>query len=230
MDSAQLRERVREVVSTLSFAWTTLKPEFLHTVHRMALVSSPATASFDPPLDPPVHDLVTNSQIRSSEMQGHLLARVVPSFLPAIQSIAEDELNDHFGGVASIYSRIESAVASGAIDRVLASRAHYWRITRNILAHGNGVISSRVVSEANNLAQKSEILFTSLVFWGPLLDAGQGGVPVPIVERAVAQPDQPEPSSKSVAIVAGNIISIGLADLLAAGDTWADVVKGVCGR
>jgi len=163
-------------------------------------------------------------------MQAYLLAKVVPSFLPGIQSIAEDELNGQFGGTANIYSRIEGAVANGAIDRSLASRAHYWRITRNIVAHGNGVISPRTVSEVNMLARKGEVLFNLFIFWGPLLNAGHEGMPVPIVERAVAQPNQPDPSSKSVAIVAGNTIAIGLADLLAAGDTWADVVKGVCGR
>ena len=140
MDSLKLQEHVKEVVSTLAFAWTSTKPAYMQTVHQLALDSSPATRNINAPFDLPVHDLVTGTMIRPSEMQNHILDRVVPSLLPAIQSIAEDLLNEHFGNTPSIKSRIEEAVTSGSLDRPLASKAHYWRITRNVVAHGGGFL------------------------------------------------------------------------------------------
>jgi hypothetical protein len=234
MESQKLREQVIDVVSTLAFAWTSLKPHYLQTVHQLALNSSPATRHIQAPLDAPVHDLVTGTAIKPSEMQNHVLDRVVPSVLPSIQSIAEDVLNDHFGSTASIFSRIEDAAASGVIDRQLASKAHYWRITRNVLAHGGGIISPRVEREVRDLLQANKVLFNQFLFWGPLLDAGHrdipDAVPVPIIDAAVADPQNPGTQCQPIAIVAGNKIQIGLADLLAAGEIWATVIHTVSGQ
>jgi hypothetical protein len=157
MESQRLREQVKDVVSTLSFAWTSLKPQYLQTVHQLALNSSPATRHVQAPFDAPVHDLVTGTMIRPSEMQSNVLDRVIPSVLPSIQSVAEDVLNDHFGNSSKISTRIEDATASGVIDRQLASKAHYWRITRNVNARfwecdsevfRSDTINNKSVSEA----------------------------------------------------------------------------------
>jgi hypothetical protein len=234
MDSLKLKEQVRDVVSTLAFAWTSMKPHYMQTVHQLALDSSPATRHIKAPLDTPVNDLVTGTMIRPSEMQNHVLDRVIPSLLPSIQSIGEDLLNDHFANVSSIYSRIEDAVAAGSIDRPLASKAHYWRITRNVLAHGGGIISPRTEWEVMDLFAAKTILFDHFLFWGPLLDAGHrdipDAVPVPIIDAAVANPQTPGAQCQPINIRAGNRIQIGLADLLAAGEVWADMVHLVCGR
>jgi hypothetical protein len=234
MDSLKLKEQVKDVASTLAFAWTSMKPHYMQTIHQLALDSSPATRHIKAPFDLPVHDLVTGTMIRPSEMQSHVLDRVIPSLLPSIQSIAEDLLNDHFGNTTSIYSRIEDAVASGLLDRPLASKAHYWRITRNVLAHGGGVISARVEREIADLFAAKKILFNQFHFWGPLLDAGHrdipDAVPVPIIDAAVANPHSPGAHYQVVDAKAGNKIQIGLGDILAAGEVWADIIHVVCGR
>jgi hypothetical protein len=234
METQKLREQVRDVVSTLAFAWTSLKPHYLQTIHQLALNSSPATRHIQAPLDTPVHDLVTGTMIKPSEMQNHVLDRVIPSVLPSIQSIAEDVLNDHFGNNSSIYSRIEDATASGVVDRQSANKAHYWRITRNVLAHGGGIISFRVEREVKDLLLANKILFNQFLFWGPLLDAGHRDIPdavhVPIIDAAVANPQNPGTQCQPIAIVAGNKIQIGLADLLAASEVWAAVIHIVTGR
>jgi len=234
MDSLKLQEHVKEVVSTLAFAWTSTKPAYLQTVHQLALDSSPATRNINAPFDLPVHDLVTGTMIRPSEMQNHILDRVVPSLLPAIQSIAEDLLNEHFGNTPSIKSRIEEAVTSGSLDRPLASKAHYWRITRNVVAHGGGIISARVESEIIDLLAAKKILFNQFQFWGPLLDAGHrvipDAVPVPIIDAAVANPHTPGENCQVIDAKAENKIQIGLGDILAAGEVWADIIHVVCGK
>jgi len=225
---------VKDVVSTLSFAWTSLKPHYLQTVHQLALNSSPSTRHVQAPLDAPVHDLVTGTMIRPSEMQNHVLDHVIPSVLTSIQSVAEDVLNDHFGNNSKISSRIEAATASGVIDRQLASKEHYCIITRNVLAHGGGIISSRVEHEVRDLLAANKVLFNQFLFWGPLLDAGHrdipDAVPVPIIDAAVGDPQNPGTQCQPKAIVAGNKIQIGLADLLAASEIWATVIHTVSGR
>ena len=234
MDSQQLRGHVKEVVATLHFAWISMKPELLDTYRRLAMDSSPATRGIRTPLDMPMHDLVTGTMIRPSEMQRHVLDRVAPSFLAAIQSIAEDELNGRFGNHASIYSRIEQSVRVGLIDRQLASNAHYWRIVRNVLAHGGGVISQRTEQEVNDLHADGKILFDKFIFWGALLDAGHNDIPdavlVPLIDSAVANPHDPAEECPEINVLSGNKIQIGLADLLAAGDVWASMIQNVCGR
>ncbi len=209
MESQRLREQVKEV-------------------------SSPATRHVQAPFDAPVHDFVTGTMIRPSEMQSNVLDRVIPSVLPSIQSVAEDVLNDHFGNSSKISSRIEDATTSGVIDRQLASKAHYWRITRNVLAHGGGIISPRVEREVRDLLAANKVLFNQFLFWGPLLDAGHRDIPdavhVPIIDAAVGNPANPGTQCQPIAIVAGNKIQIGLADLLAASEVWATVIHTVSGR
>jgi hypothetical protein len=221
---------VTEVVSTLAFAWTQLKPELLQLVHGLALKTSPATAGIAPPFDPPIHDIVTGAQVRPSEMQEHLLSRVIPVLLLAVQSIAEDALNDHFGTTSKISKRIRDAVRTGHINSFTADRAHHWRLTRNVIAHGDGMISSQTEAEVVGLLAKDEIKFSEFVFWGPTLDAGYGGVSVPITDAAVRDPGNPGSAAIRTPIKAGRAIAIGLGDLLAAGYVWSDVMKAVCGK
>src|SRR5687768_532490 len=92
MTAQELRDQTRLIVSTACFAWTMVKPEMLQTIHRMGLQSSPATAHITAPFDEPVEDMVTNTAIRPSEMQIHLLRDLVPGLLAAVQSVAEDLL------------------------------------------------------------------------------------------------------------------------------------------
>lgn len=234
MDSVKLKEEIKDIVSTIAFAWTSTKPSYLQTVHRLALQSSPKTAHMEAPFDAPVKDLVTGAKLRPSVMQQHLLDKVIPSVLPSIQAIAEDLLNDHFQDTASIFVRIESLVTDNVIDRQLASSAHYWRMARNILAHGGGIVSKRVENEAKRLYSEFKIQFDRFVFWGPLLDAGHrdipDAVPVPIIEAAVKEPQTPGENCPKVEILQGAKIKIGLADLLAATEVWAEVIHKVTGR
>ena len=105
------------------------------------------------------------------------------------------------------------------------SRAHYWRIVRNVVAHADGRIDDRTVSEARALLAEGKIDFDRFRFWGPLLDARKGGeVPVPLVEEAVAKPHDPDDRGIEISMSNGEQVSIGLADLLAAADTWAQVL------
>lgn len=227
MTSHQFEVWATEIVSTLSFAWTQTKPEMLHTIHRLALASSPATSHIDAPFDIPVHDLVTNTQIRPSEMQRHLLSTVVPGFLPSIQAVAEDVLNDSMGGTPSIFTRIENACVLGSIDRSLASRAHHWRIVRNVLAHGGGVISKRTEDEVGDLHARGLIDFTKFNLWGPLIDAGCGGTLVPIHAEAVSNPTSPT-NPIVIPALEGLRMEIGLGDLLAASKIWSRLIQRIC--
>ena len=234
MDSVKLGEEIRGIVSTIAFSWTSTKPSYLEAIHRLAMQNSLTTAHINAPFDTPVIDLVTGTEIRPSVMQQHLLDKVIPSVLPSIQAIAEDLLNDHFNDTKGIFSRIEDLVLSNEIDRQLASRAHYWRMARNILAHGGGVVSERIEREAMELRSANKTQFEKFVFWGPLLDAGHRDipdyVPVPIIRAAVEDPQNPRGSCPEVEILNGNKIEIGLADLLAATEVWVEVIHKVTGR
>lgn len=229
MSSDDLRKWSRDIVSSLLFAWTQLKPEMLHTLHKLALATSEKTKHIDPLFDAPVHDLVFGTKIKPSEMQAHLLSKVVPSFLPSIQSIAEDELRSHYGNTASAYDLIESMADSNVIDRKLASRAHHWRIARNIVAHGGGVISKRTEQEVIDLKAKGKVDFSQFLLWGPLLDAGHGGTLVPLTEKAIADPENPIPIL-NVSITEGSKLPIGMVDLIAATDVWSAVIGKLCDK
>jgi len=125
MDSQSLRLLTKEIVATLSFAWTMTKPELLQTFHQLALNTSDATRHIRVAPDNPVHDLTTNTQAKPSLMQSYLLEKVVPAILPSIQAISEDLINNHFGDTKSISSRIEDAVSNNKLTRSVASKAHY---------------------------------------------------------------------------------------------------------
>lgn len=225
MDSQEFRDLVRRISSSISFAWVQLKPEMLQTVHQLALDSLPGTRGIRAPLDNPVYDLVMGTQIRPSEMQAHLLNTVVPVTLVAIQSIGEDILEGSCGNQLRAFWRIESLVSEGRINRDVANAAHYWRIVRNVLAHAQGVIDIATEQEVARLRSEGRILFDRFKFWGPLLDAWQGGVPVPIVDRAALASEQPDPDLPYIEIVAGNRVKIGIGDLLAAGNVWAKLIE-----
>ncbi len=225
MDSQDFRDLVRRVSSSVAFAWVLLKPELLQTSHQLAIDSWPETRGNRAPFDTPVHDLVMGTQIRPSEMQAHLLDTVVPVTLVAIQSIAEDILEASCGNQLGAFHRIESLVTEARIERDVASAAHYWRIVRNVLAHAQGVIDVATEQEVAGLRSGGQILFDRFKFWGPLLDARQGGVPVPIVDRAVVAPEQPDPELPYIEIVAGNRLKIGIGDLLAAGNVWGKLIE-----
>jgi hypothetical protein len=96
------------------------------------------------------------------------------------------------------------------------------------------VIDVRTVRELNDLRARGIILFDSFKLWGPLLDAGHGGTLVPVVERAVATPDQPDSALPDVTRAEGNRLSLGVADLLAATEAWARLIDaaliGLAGR
>ena len=225
MDPHAFRELVRRIASSLAFAWVQCKPELLQAFHQLAIDSVPATRGIQAPLNTPVHDLVMGTQIRPSEMQAHILGTVVPVTLVAIQSIAEEVLERSCGNQCGASRRIESLAETGRIDGNLANSAHYWRIVRNVIVHAQGVIDRATEHEVAKLRRDGRITFCRFKFWGPLLDAGHGGTPVPIVERAVAAPGSPERDLPDVEIVVGNRLEIGIADLLAAGEVWARLIE-----
>ncbi len=227
MTSNQYQEYVKEVASTLSFSWLQTKPELLQTYHRLALASSPKTSHIQVPFDIPIHDLILDTQIKPSKLQEFILERLVPSAIVTFQSLAEDIINDKYGNFQSISSRINQAKDNGDISSSLANDAHYWRLTRNIIAHGGGEISSSVEQEIYRLHNNGRISFTEFKFWGKLLDAGHGGTLVPIIKEAVDDPLNPNQNPIIVAAIAGNRIELGMADLLAAGMTWTKYIKAI---
>lgn len=224
MNGNEFQVLVRTALATLSFAWLQMKPELLQTYHQMALDTTPALKGMRAPFDIPVHDLILNTAIRPSQMQTQLLDVVLPVMLVAIQSLAEDALENTAGPIRNAFERIEGLVRSGRIDRDRASTAHQWRIVRNVVAHAGGMLDRRTVDELTRLSAEGLILFRVFKLWGPLLDAGHGGTNVPIVDRAVAAPNQPDSSSPDVAFVVGSRLVVGVADLLAASQTWADLI------
>jgi len=121
MNGTQLRTVVKDVVATLMGSWTMLKPSLLQTFHRLALSTSRKTRGIQVLEDAPIHDLTLGSVMRPSEMQQHLLARVIPPVLVAVQALAEDALNDRFGDQRKISQRIEQLVTAGQLTRNQAS-------------------------------------------------------------------------------------------------------------
>jgi hypothetical protein len=71
---------------------------------------------------------------------------------------------------------------------------------------------------------QGEINFSEFSLWGPLLEAGHGGVPVPITPAARTPPYAPGTAAKRTPIVAGQQIEVGLGDVLAAGSVWAQIL------
>ena len=78
MSPDDFHELVRRMASTLSFAWLQMKPELLQAYHQLAIDGSQKLSGMRAPFDPPVHDQVMGIQIRSSEMQTHLLRAILP--------------------------------------------------------------------------------------------------------------------------------------------------------
>ena len=105
MTGDDFRFLVRASLSTVPFAWLQMRPELLQTYHQLALDSAPSLSGIRAPLDAPVHDLILNTETRPSQMQAHLLDTVVPVMLVAIQSLAEDALEDRYkvGYLAAIF-------------------------------------------------------------------------------------------------------------------------------
>ena len=118
--------------------------------------------------------------------------------------------------------RQPAGTGSAQIDADLASEAHFWRIVRNVVTHGNGTISSRTATEVQRLRAAGEITFTEFALWGPLLDAGHGGVPVPFTPAAQILPYASGSTARRTQIHAGSQIEIGLGDVLACGRTRAE--------
>ncbi len=230
MNGNDLKSEIKKIVSTLNFAWIQTKPSLLYTYHKLALKSSDKTAHIDPPYDAPVHDLVSNTAICPSVMQEYLERKTIPSILPYIQSVAEATLRDKLQTQDKISQIIES-LAKSNISRELASKARYWRITRNIIAHGTNKITKSTENEINRLTKSGAILFRNFGFWGPLIhirpDDFSEGAKIPLTAEAVASPQEPSGQFFSCEAVAGESISIGMADLLAAAEVWADVIDSV---
>lgn len=229
MIAEDLERHTNEMVASILFAWTMLKPELLQTFHRLALLSSPATATISPPpIDTPVTDVDSGISIRPSEMQQYFIESVIPAMLAGLQSMAEEALNDYFGNSLSISSRLRNLHTSKIIDKDLLNEAHFWRLVRNVSAHGNGTVSQATENEASTLLSKGEINFTEFSLWGPLLDAGHGGVPVPLTREA-QKPPYTSVGSKKTPILTGNKIEVGLGDVLACGRAWSRVLRATTG-
>lgn len=228
MNGNSLKSEIKNIVSTLNFAWIQTKPSMIHAHHRLALKSSDKTSHISPEYDIPVQDLVSKTVIRPSVMQGYLEYKAIPSILPYIQALAEDSIQEKRPSDKNISQRIESLVHNKRITRELASKAHYWRIVRNIIAHGSNKITKRTESEVNKLFNNGDILFRNFVFWGPLIyirsDDQIEGSMVPLTDEAVASPQEPNDQCFIIDVTDGETIAIGLADLLAAAEVWAEVI------
>ena len=181
MKATELQQYTEEIVVSIAFAWTMIKPEILQTMHALALQSVPATVGI---ATPAVDTLVTNvdmgMSLRPSEMQKYLVTAVIPTVLAGLQSIAEETLNDHFGDALTLAARLRTLRQNNVIDARRASEAHFWRLVRNVCMHGGGRITQLTENEAQRLLSQGEINFSEFSLWGPLLEAGHGGVPVPI--------------------------------------------------
>ncbi len=224
MKATELQQHTEEIVATIDFAWTMIKPELLQTFHSLALQSIPATMGMAPPLlDTPVTAVDMGISLRPSEMQKHLVTAVVPTVLAGLQSIAEETLNNHFGDTSTIAGRLRNLRKNNVINAGLASEAHFWRVVRNVLIHGSGRITQSIESEAQQLRSKGEIGFSEFSLWGPLLEAGRG-IPVPITPAARTPPYVPGTTAKRTPIIAGRRIEAGLGDVLAAGSMWAQIL------
>ena len=227
MNARDLQRHTDEIVASICFAWTMLKPELLQTFHALALHAIPATSGIAPPplVDTPVRLTDTGIVIRPSDMQRYFVSAVIPTILSGLQAIAENTLNNHFGDGPKIGKRLRALRDARTIDVNLASEAHFWRFVRNVVAHGNGTISAHTVEEVRQLRATGEITFTEFVLWGPLLDAGHGGVPVPFIPAAQTPPYASGSTAQRTEIRAGNKIEVGLGDVLACGRTWAKVLS-----
>ena len=228
MNSNDLRKWVNDLASTLCFSHTILSPSFLQTFHRLAVDSFPATKGLAIPFDNLVQDMITGTKIKPSDMQGHLRQFVYPAIMIAIQSLAEDMLNTYYRDINIISVRIEQAVNENKITRNLASEAHYWRIVRNVIAHGNGEISQCTERDFQKLNSLSKILFTEFILWGPLVKTAEGTL-APITDEVVSNPRNPKAKGIITPITESNRLEVGLGDLLAAGTVWADVINLITG-
>jgi hypothetical protein len=160
-------------------------------------------------------------------MQGYLVTTVIPTVLAGLQSITEETLSDHFGDSPNMAARLRTLRANNTIDDQLVREAHHWRLVRNVLMHGGGQITQQTVDEAGKLHQGGAINFKEFSLWGPLLDAGYGGVLVPITAAARTPPYAVGTAAKRIQIIAGEHIEVGLGDVLAAGSVWAQILAQV---
>src|SRR5688572_22419378 len=102
MKATELQQHTEEIVVSIAFAWTMLKPELLQTFHALALQSTPDTAGMTPPpVDTPIANTDTGISLRPSDMQRHFVTAVIPAVVAGLQSIVEETLNDHFGDAPS---------------------------------------------------------------------------------------------------------------------------------
>lgn len=182
-------------------------------LHQQIVSSIPATSQVVVPLDAPIHDVTLGTSILPSQFQKLLIDELIPSLLIAVQAVVEESLPGR-----GFKSQIESLVGSGKVSRAQASECHHWRFVRNAIAHSAGVIDQQLVDEFNNMKTKGEVLFTAFRLHGRLLDAGQGGVPVPLSPAVAADP---RVGGASVPIVVGQSLSVGVGDLLGSGVAYA---------
>ena len=65
MKATKLQQYTEEIVVSIAFAWTMIKPELLQTMHALALQSVPATVGMAPPaVDTPVTNVDMGMSLR----------------------------------------------------------------------------------------------------------------------------------------------------------------------
>jgi hypothetical protein len=226
MNANDLQRHTDEIVASISFAWAMISPELLQKFHTLVRRATPATSGMPaPPLDTLVTNIDTGIALRPSDMQRYFVSAVIPTVLSGLQAIAEDTLNQHFGNSRTIARRLKALRTARTIDVDLASEAHFWRIVRNVVTHGNGTISPDIEVQVQDLYAAGQITFTEFALWGPFLDARHGGGPVPLTLAMQAPPYAPGSPAQRTPARAGNHLQMGLGDVLACGRTWAKVLS-----
>lgn len=220
MNGIQLAEWVKNIVSTLGFSYVLLSPDTLQTMHQAIINSQSETRGIEAPYDQPITDLVAGVSIRPTEMQENIRSRLFPAFFITVQSVAEEEINGYYGDSKNMSQRIKQMVAEKKVPPDLASEAHHWRVIRNVLVHGSGIIRSETVREINALRSKNEISFKQFEIWGPL---------VIINATVIHNPRHPGSKATAISITAGNNVEVGLGDILASGDVWAEFLRSIKG-
>jgi hypothetical protein len=228
MTGSELERYARELVTTLNFAWIMSKPGLLQDFHRLVVNSNPATSGTQVQFDSPVHDTETQIALQPSEIQRRLIEQVVPAALTTIQTIAEETINSLGSNKQDISLRLSKERRDGWLNQRTCESAHHWRLVRNVLLHGNGVISKITIKNTDKLRRSGEFTLDEFTFWGPLLNAGHGGVPVPLTSEAVVNPCNPGPQAIRVPIKVGERLCVGLADVLAAAYVWSQVIDAIC--
>lgn len=228
MNSQQLREHVRDTVSIVGITGGFLRPEAMRALLQAALNQNadPELRTIRVEHDQPIEFNDSGILYRPSQLRDALIRDVPPLQLVAIQALAEEAVVPQLTGTGivprgrGIKHWIEGALAAGTISPALREELHHWRYVRNVIAHGAGVISASTVKEHADDTKNGLVTFTHLRTWGMtnpddrLLTAALFQDP-----RSVALP-----TGSDVAIAPGNQLRVGLADLLLAGQVWADLM------